>query len=56
MAISKKLISFSKDFKKQYPNRSKPVRDEIDAILKDVGKMVQYIRKNDLPLRKAKLY
>lgn len=52
MAGTKNLISFSMDFKKQYPNRPKPVRDEI---LKDLTNTVQYIKKNSLPYRKIKM-
>lgn len=55
MAGTKNLISFSMDFKKQYPNRPKPVRDEIDEILKDLTNTVQYIKKNSLPYRKIKM-
>ena len=55
MASTKNLISFSTDFKKQYPNRPKPVRDEIDDILKDLTTTIQYIKKNSLPYRKIKM-
>ena len=53
--MPKKLISFSIDFKKQYPNQTKPVRDEIDKIIKDLTEVVQYILKNELPFRKMKI-
>ncbi len=56
MANPKNLISFSKDFKKQYPNRPKPVRDEIDKVIKELANTVQYITKNNLPFRKMKIF
>lgn len=55
MASPKNLISFSKDFRTQYPNRSKPVRDEIDNILIELTKTVQYITKNSIQFRKIKM-
>ncbi len=55
MTKPKNLISFSTDFKKQYPNRPKPVRNDIDNIIKELTKVVQYILKNNLPFRKMKM-
>ena len=54
MASSKILISFSCDFRIQYHQRDKPVRDEIDRILKELAKIVQYIIKQELPIRKMR--
>ena len=50
-----KLISFSLDFKKQYTNRPKPVRNEIDTIVRDLTETVRYIGKRELPFRKIKI-
>ena len=50
-----KLISFSNDFKKQYPNREKPERDEIDNTLKDIDELVKHILKKELSFKKIKM-
>ena len=47
-------ISFSSDFKRQYHNRQKLERDEIDNLLKKLSECVKYIAKNDLPFRRIK--
>lgn len=53
--MNRKFISFSLDFKKQYTNRDKKVRNEIDDIVRDLTEIVRHVMKKDLPFKKMKI-
>ncbi len=43
------------DFKKQYTNRDKRVRNEIDDIVRGLTEIVRHVIKKELPFKKMKI-
>ena len=48
-------FSFSRDFKKQYHSRDKKTRSEVDARLKDLSGLYEYIQKKNVRFEKIKM-